>query len=971
MKFDSTKYDLVLNTNIEELKSEGFLLKHKKSGARVVILSNDDENKVFSIGFKTPPPDSTGVPHILEHSVLCGSEKYPAKDPFVELAKGSLNTFLNAITYPDKTAYPIASCNDVDFKNIMDVYMDAVLNPNIYSRKQIFLQEGWHYEMESVDAPLTYNGVVYNEMKGAFSSPDDVLARYCLNSLYPDTSYSTESGGDPECIPDLSYEDFLAFHKKLYHPSNSYIYIYGNCDMAERLEYLDREYLSKYDFLSVDSEIEEQKPFDSMKKVEADYSVTEEEGTKDKTYLAYNVSIENSLDTKLYLAFQILDYALLSAPGAPVKQALTDAGIGEEIFSNYENGIKQPMLTIAAKNTDESRTDEFLDIIKNTLKEIVKNGINKDSLRAGINSFEFRYREADFGRFPKGLMYGLNLMDSWLYDEKSPFIHLAQNDTYQFMKDNVDTGYFEQLVEKYLINNTHSSLVVLKPVVNLTAINDKKTADKLAAYKATLSKEDIERIVRETNELKEYQSEPTPDKDLESIPMLSRKDISKDIVPLYNDIKTVDGVMVDHHNIYTNGIGYLNLSFDIASVEDEDIPYVGLLGNVIGYIDTKEHSFDELSNEVDMHTGGIFPDFSSYQDIHDRKKVSARFSMKCKALTSEYGKAFELIKEMMYESKYDDHKRMKEIIAEVKSRIQAKILSAGHSVAMGECMSQFSETGRYAALTSGIPYSEFISDLYEHFDERKDEITNKLNKVSEQIFAKNRLIVSYTADDADYKAIEPQLQKYIAELPVNTTEAANRHFEFMKNRIGYKTASQVNYVARCGNFCDAGLDYDASLKVLRTMMGYDYLWTNIRVKGGAYGCMSGFSVTGQGYFVSYRDPNVAATNTIYDEAVDYVKNFAASEREMTKYIIGTFSDMDTPLTPSGKGSRSFESLLRGVDEDYYKKDRLKVLSTEPEDINKLTPTIKAILDAGYLCVIGNGDKIEKDSELFDEIRSLA
>ncbi len=969
IKYDDRKYDLIQKQRIEELKSDGYFFKHRKSGARVLILSNDDENKVFSIGFRTPPPDSTGVPHILEHSVLCGSSKYPAKDPFIELVKGSLNTFLNAMTYPDKTVYPVASCNDVDFRNLTDVYMDAVLNPNIYSRKEIFMQEGWHYELESVDGPLKYNGVVYNEMKGAFSSPDDVLSRYCLNSLYPDTSYSVESGGDPECIPDLSYEDFVAFHKKLYHPSNSYIYIYGNADMAERLEYLDREYLSKYECLQVDSEILKQKPFDAMKRVEAVYSVTEDEGTEGKTYLAYNLSVGDTLDRELYIAMQVIDYALFSAPGAQVRQALIDAGIGDDIMCSYESSLRQPMFTIAAKNTDADREQEFLDIITDTLKKVVKNGINKNTLRAGINSMEFSYREADFGRFPKGLMYGLGLMDSWLYDETKPFIHLGRNDTYAFLKENIDTGYFEKLVEKYFLENTHSSLVVLKPVVNLTSANDKKTADKLAEYKALLTEEQLRQIIKETKALKEYQSEPSTEAELNTIPMLTREDISRETTPLYNDFKDILNVTVDHHNIYTNGIGYLKLSFDTGAVETEDIPYIGLLSNVIGYIDTDNHTYEELSNETDIHTGGIMPAFNAYETI-DGRSVSARFSMECKALTEEYDTAFALVREMIFTSHYDDHKRLREIIAEVKSRLQNKLISAGHVMAINECNSQFSETSRYTDLTSGIAYYRFISDLCDNFDERKNLITDKLKAVTGRIFAADRLIVSFTGDDEAYAGIAGGLENFISGLPKTGGDNAERDFVFERKRIAYKSASQVNYVARCGSFGSKGIKYNPSLKVLKTMMDYDYLWTNIRVKGGAYGCMNGYSVAGNGYFCSYRDPNLSETIRVYEGIPEYVRNFTATDREMTKYIIGTFSSLDAPLSPQAKGSRSFESWLRGIDEDFYRNDRLGVLGTYQKDINALEDTVQAILDDGYLCVIGNSDCIEKDCEIFDEVRNL-
>ncbi len=970
MKFDSAKYELLKQERIEELKSDGFLFRHLRSGARVLLLSNDDENKVFCVGFRTPPPDSTGVPHILEHSVLCGSAKYPAKDPFIELAKGSLNTFLNAMTYPDKTVYPVASCNDADFKNLTDVYLDAVFHPNIYTREQIFRQEGWHYELESVDGPLQYNGVVYNEMKGAFSSPDDVLYRYCLNSLYPDNSYSVESGGDPACIPDLSYEDFVGFHRKLYHPSNSYIYVYGDCDMEERLEYLDREYLSKYEAISVDSEVAPQKPFEKMHRTEAEYSVTADEGCEGRTYLAYNVSVGSFEDKELYLAARVIDYALFSAPGAPVRQALIDAGIGEDVMCSYEADLRQPMYTIAAKNTDPDKEEQFLSIINDTLTKIAENGINRDALLAGINTMEFSYREADFGRFPKGLMYGLGLMGTWLYDESRPFDRLAQNASFEFLKENVDTGYFEEIVRKYFIENKHSSLVVLHPVVDMTSRTEAEVAAKLAKYKESLSAEELENLVKATRELKEYQSEPSTEEELMAIPLLSREDISRDVLPLYNDIEEISSVKVDRHNIYTNGIGYMNLSFDIANVSDGDLPYVGLLGAVIGYIDTDKHSFDELSNEIDKHTGGISTDFSTYQKINDFDDVNARFSMRCKALAGEYGVAFELMKEIMFESKYGDRKRLKEILAEGKSRLQSALLSSGHSTAVNECCSQFSAVTRYSTLTSGLPYYNFIAGLYDNFEQRADEITEGLRRVSKQIFVKDRLMVSFTGDDEVYGSVKAGLEEFIDGLPDGGLEPAVRSFTFEKKRIGYKTASQVNYVARCGDFTRAGIKYSPSLKVLRTILSYDYLWLSIRVKGGAYGCMNGYGLSGTSFFCSYRDPNVAATNEIYDGIEEYVRNFDADEREMTKYIIGTFGEIDIPLTPAAKGARSFDAYLRGADEEYFKKERLGVLNTSKEDINALADTVKAVLEDGYLCAVGSGDKIEADREIFDEVRNL-
>ncbi|MBP3279042.1 MAG: insulinase family protein, partial [Butyrivibrio sp.] len=485
---DLSSYEIIERRTIDDLNSESFLMRHKKTGARVALLSNDEENKVFAIGFRTPPKNSTGVAHIIEHTVLCGSGKYPVKDPFVELVKGSLNTFLNAMTYPDKTLYPIASCNDADFQNLMDVYLDAVFYPNIYKTDKIFKQEGWHYEMEDESSDLTINGVVYNEMKGAFSSADDVLTREIMNSLYPDITYGIESGGDPDVIPSLTYEEYLDFHRKYYHPSNSYIYMYGNMDMAEKLDYIDKNYLSKFEHIDVDSKIEFQKTFDEPRLVKKAYPVLPEDEIKKNTYLSYNCSVGSTLDKKLYIAFDILDYALCSAPGAPIKNALIDKGIGQDVYSDYDNGIQQPIFSIVAKNADADQKDEFVNTIREVLSEQVKNGIDKKSLLAGLSYDEFKYREADFGRFPKGLLYGIQVLDSWLYDDNSPWLNLEANDTFAQLRKEVDGRYFEELVQKYLIDNTHRTVVMLEPKQGLTEEKDEALKEKLKAYKASLSK---------------------------------------------------------------------------------------------------------------------------------------------------------------------------------------------------------------------------------------------------------------------------------------------------------------------------------------------------------------------------------------------------------------------------------------------------------------------------------------------------
>lgn len=616
-----TAYELIKEENLTDIHAKGYLLRHKKSGAKISLISNDDENKVFYIGFRTPVEDSTGVPHIIEHTVLCGSDKFPVKDPFVELVKGSLNTFLNAMTYPDKTVYPVASCNDKDFANLMDVYLDAVFHPNIYKKEEIFKQEGWHYELEDRDAPVTINGVVYNEMKGAFSSPEGVLDRVVLNSLFPDTTYSNESGGDPEVIPELTYEQYLDFHRKFYHPCNSYIYLYGNMDMDEKLEFLDKEYLSHYDKIEVDSAIQLQAPFEKPVTISKPYSIASSESLEDNAYLSYNVAIGTNLESELTLAFDVLDYALLSAPGAPLKQALIDAGIGKDIMGGFDNSTLQPIFSVVAKNANKEDEEKFVGIIEDTLKKIVKDGLNRKSLLAGINSEEFKFREADYGNFPKGLIYGLSCMDSWLYDDDEPFLYLKILDVFAALKEKIETGYFEELIQKYLLDNSHKSYVSIEPEKGLNARLEKELEEKLAAYKNGLSEEEIDKLVEDTKHLKQYQEEPSPKEDLMKIPMLKRQDMKREAQPLVYEKVSCNGIETIHTNIYSNGIHYLNLMFDISDITEEELPYLGVLKAVLGYMDTEHYNYADLANEINLMTGGISSQINIYADTK-KKTVS-------------------------------------------------------------------------------------------------------------------------------------------------------------------------------------------------------------------------------------------------------------------------------------------------------------------------------------------------------------
>ena len=963
-------YEVLEKRNMADLASEGYIVRHKKTGARLALLSNEDENKVFYIGFRTPPTDSTGVAHILEHSVLCGSRNFPVKDPFIELAKGSLNTFLNAMTYPDKTVYPVASCNDKDFQNLMHVYLDAVFYPNIYKEEKIFRQEGWHFEMEQASDELKVNGVVYNEMKGAFSSPDDVMERELFNSLFPDTTYGFESGGDPEVIPTLTYEEFLDFHRRYYHPSNSYIYLYGNMDMAEKLDFIDREYLSSFDSLYVDSGVESQKAFEKPVYVEKEYAITEEEEEKENTYLSYNTVVADSLDKELYIAFQVLDYVLCSAPGAPLKQALIDKGIGQDVYSIYDNGVKQPYFSIVAKGADKEQQKEFVATVEEVLSNLAENGLDKKALKAALNYYEFKYREADFGSYPKGLMYGLQMLDSWLYEDSAPFLHVEANATFAALKEKTEGRYYEELIGKYLLNNPHKSIVMLVPKKGLTAQKEKELADRLKEYRERLSEEEIQAVVEETAALRAYQDGEDDPESLKCIPLLNREDIKKEAEDFCSEERSAGETKLLFHDIFTNGIGYIRLLFDIKKLPDELLPYVGLLKAVLGLMDTKEHSYGDLFNEINLYTGGITTAVSTYTDARNLKEYKACFEIKAKVLYDNMEKAFELMQEMLTKTVYGDEKRLQELLAETASRMQAGFISAGHSLAAGRAMGYFSETAALSELINGIPFYRLVERLKKDFGAVWQETAEKLQKTAEAIFRPENLMVDYTAEEKGYAELPGQVETLRKSLFTSPLTGEPYRLVPQKKNEGFLASSQVQFVCRAGNFVKKGLPYTGALKVLRVMMGYDYLWNNVRVKGGAYGCMCNFGKTGDSYFVSYRDPNLEKTIAVYEKAPEYIRTYQADERTIMQYIIGAISELDIPLTPAAKGNRSLAAWMSHLTREDVQRERDELLSVDLDTLHSLGSYVEAFLNAECLCVVGNDEKIRKQSSLFEQTENL-
>ena len=965
---DYKNYILEEQRNLPELSGTGYVLRHEKTGARVLLVENDDINKVFSIAFRTTPEDDTGVAHILEHSVLCGSEKFPAKNPFVELAKGSLNTFLNAMTYPDKTVYPIASCNAQDYHNLMHVYLEAVFFPNIYKRDEILKQEGWHYELEDKDGELIFNGVVYNEMKGALSSPDSQLERKIQGSLLKDTTYAFESGGDPDAIPQLTRENFLAFHTRFYHPSNSYIYLYGDVDFAKELEFIDREYLSRFDRRECYSEVGFQEPYKEPLTIKDTYSVTEDE--EQGTYFSYNVAVGDSGDAEMSLAMQILDYVLFTMPGAPVKQALIDAGIGKEIDSFYDGGIRQPIFSISAKQAKEGQEQLFIDTVEAALEKEIKEGINKRAILSAINNYEFKFRESSYGRYPKGLIYGLNFLNTWLYDD-SKALELADSLTpLARLREKVETGYFEELLKTCFLENTHKSFVNLYPEVDKNARNEQHLKEQLARLKDSLDSQQIYYLVRDTERLKEYQNTPSTQEELETIPMLSLDDISREVRPFKNRETVIGGLNTVVHSYKTNGIMYLNFCFDMTELPEELVPYATLLVDLYRYVDTEHYSYNELATEINLRVGGLSAMTGIFPLVWKKHGFRPFFSFQVKCLENQVEDAVELVREVMLTSRFDDEKRMKELFSELVSRSETRIPATGHAYAAARAMSYVDPVSAYKERAEGLDYYYLIKDIEKNYDSVKDKVTRLLKEAMNSIFRQENLTMSLTGE-YDYEAIlEEPLRAFAKCLPDGACVRSVPVILPEKKNEAFKVSSQVQYVAAAGSYDLDRHPYTGALQVLKIIMSYDYLWVNVGVKGGAYGSMCNFTRDGFGYFTSYRDPNVKATLDIYRGVGDYVRSFEVSDRDMTKNVIGTISGIDQPLDASALGARSFGAWQSGMTQEQAEKERIQILETDQETIRGLADYMDEITSAGAVCAIGNHEKLEEDADAFDRLTTL-
>ncbi|MEK3942318.1 MULTISPECIES: insulinase family protein [Paenibacillus] len=962
-------FQVVNEEFIREIDSAVFTMEHLKSGARLLFVQNQDDNKVFSVSFRTPPEDSTGVFHILEHSVLCGSEKYPVKEPFVELLKGSMQTFLNAFTFGDKTMYPVASRNEQDFSNLMEVYLDSVFQPNIYKQKEIFEQEGWHYELQQTEAELIYKGVVYNEMKGSYSSPFTVLMDRIKKSLYPDTIYRHSSGGDPQEIPALTYEQFLEAHSNYYHPSNSYFYLYGDVSIEEKLQFIDQEYLSRYEKNSFDTSIPLQQPT-GMTELVADYPILEAETADDKTYLSLNYVIGTSTDRELNLAFDILKSMLMDSNAAPLKQALLESGLGKDAFAFYSDSMVQPLLGITLTHSNASAKDAFVELVKTTLSSLVKNGLDEKLVLAAVNSKEFELREADFSRYPKGLTYNIEVMKSWLYDGQ-PSTHMLYEEVFTTIREKITDRYFEKLIEVYLLNSDHCSLVVLNPSKTIAADKEASTQRQLSEYKSSQQPDQLEQLVQSTQHLLARQGRADATEDLQKLPSLSLQDINRSAEPQVPSHEyNLEGLKLIHHDVSTQKIAYCKFYWDTSVVAPEQIPYLVLLAEVLGQMETASYSIEELTSEIGIKTGGIHFKNEIFGAAKDTgASYQPKFTAQVKVMAGHIGESLDLLREMLYTSALDNLTKLQEIVRREASQMESVLNQKGNEIAASRLMSYFSDMGAYQEQQGGVAYYRFIRELAEKIDQQGAEVADTLKDICTVLFNKQNLIISVTGTPDLYE----EFAANVAKLDIQDRPVVNKPkitAQGHADNEGFMSSSQVQYVVKGYDFNKLGFTYSGKMQVLKKIMSLTYLWNAVRVKGGAYGGSLMLRRDGILMFTSYRDPNLQETLEVYDQAYRFTEGYEADADEMTKAIIGTLSMLDQPLSPSAQGRRADRHYFEQVTGAELQQERDEILSTTPEDIRQYADLLKAVTEQNYFTVVGNESKLKSTKVLFGNLEEL-
>ena len=959
-------FKFINQEKIKELNTEALRFEHEQTGAELLVLNNDDDNKVFSVTFRTPPVNDRGVAHILEHSVLCGSQKYPVKEPFVELMKGSLQTFLNAMTFPDKTMYPVASRNRKDFYNLMNVYMDAVFFPRI--TPETFMQEGWHYELEDPQADIVYKGVVFNEMKGVFSSPENILDRYLAHSLFPKTTYGYESGGDPNAIPELTYEEFKNFHQKYYHPSNSRIFLYGDGDTVEYLKFLDGEYLNRFERLEVDSQIGIQRRFSKPKRKAAAYAVSKEESLEKKAFVVVGLKLGRSTDIEHCLAMEILSHILLGTSAAPLRKALLESNLGTEVIGGgFDDNRIETIFAVGLKGAEIDDEQKILDLIFNTLKDLAENGIGENQIKASVNTIDFKLREANFGGFPKGIIYNIQSMGSWLYDS-DPVAPLKYSALMKKIKRKSQQGYFEKLIRKYFLNNNHRSVVILTPQPGLNEKQEAKIRRELRKKKKSLSEKEVQSLVEKTQTLQELQAAPDLPETLATLPSLELADVEKKVPVFPCEIKKQKSPKILFHDLQTNKIAYTQMCFNADQVPQDQVQYLPLLGRLIMGMGTNKRDYVEMAQQIGIRTGGISASTFSSVTLNDRDRILSYLNFSGTGLLEKSSELFDLYGELIHERNFDNSKRLVEIIRSAKANMEASIVPNGNQYVLSRLQSYHSRLGKFDELTDGITYYRFLERLLQRAEKDPAEVADHFKEVARIVFTRDNLLANITCEAKSYSKLEKKIVALAEALPEGSGSAAPLNFDSGAVNEAFITASTVQYVGKGANLYDLGFEFSGKFDALKAILRTGFLWDRVRVQGGAYGSSMSFDhYTGDFGLVSYRDPNLTETLEVYDEISDFLTHLDLSRGELEKIIIGCVGNFDPPLSPDRKGAISKVEHLTGLTEEFKQKRLDSLLSTRLADIKEYAGLFQKVKETGTVCVLGNEDKIKKAAKRFDHM----
>ncbi|XP_023912838.2 presequence protease 1, chloroplastic/mitochondrial isoform X1 [Quercus suber] len=958
-------FEKVSEEVIGECKSKAVLFKHKKTGAEVMSVLNDDENKVFGIVFRTPPNDSTGIPHILEHSVLCGSRKYPLKEPFVELLKGSLHTFLNAFTYPDRTCYPVASTNTKDFYNLVDVYLDAVFFPKCLEDYQTFQQEGWHYELNNPSEDISYKGVVFNEMKGVYSQPDNILGRAAQQALFPDNTYGVDSGGDPRVIPKLTYEEFKEFHRKYYHPSNARIWFYGDDDPIERLRILS-EYLDMFDASTApnESKVGTQKLFSEPVRIVEKYPAGEGGDMKKKNMVCLNWLLSDKpldLETELTLGF--LDHLMLGTPASPLRKILLESGLGDAIVGGgVEDELLQPQFSIGLKGVSEDDIQKVEELVVSTLKKLADEGFDADAVEASMNTIEFSLRENNTGSFPRGLSLMLRSIGKWIYD-MDPFEPLKYEKPLVALKARIaqegSKAVFSPLIEKFILNNPHRVTVEMQPDPDKASREEEAEKEILKKLKASMTEEDLAELARATQELRLKQETPDPPEALKSVPSLSLLDIPKEPINIPTEVGYIDGVKVLQHDLFTNDVLYTEVVFNMGSLKQELLPLVPLFCQSLLEMGTKDLTFVQLNQLIGRKTGGIsvFPFTSS---VRGREDPCCHIIVRGKAMAGCAEDLFNLVTRVLQEVQFTDQQRFKQFVAQSKARMENRLRGGGHGVAAARMDAKLNVAGWISEQMGGVSYLEFLQTLEEKVDKDWDEISSSLEEIRKSLLSRNGCLINMTADGRILSDSRKFVSKFLDSLPSNPlVGAATWNARLPSENEAIVIPTQVNYVGKAANLYETGYQLDGSAYVISKYISNTWLWDRVRVSGGAYGGFCDFDThSGVFSFLSYRDPNLLKTLDVYNGTGDFLRGLEMDDDTLTKAIIGTIGDVDSYQLPDAKGYSSLLRHLLGITDEERQRRRGEILSTSLKDFEEFADAIEAVKDKGVVVAVASPDDVE-------------